>query len=42
MQIVQRLVLLAVSCEANAEGLRPTPVFVTLEPIPPALSSPRN
>ena len=42
MQIVQRLVLLAVNCGANAEGLRPSPVFVTLEPIPPALSSTRN
>ena len=42
MQIVQRLILLAVNCGANAEGLRPSPVFVTLEPIPPVLTSPRN
>lgn len=42
MQIVQRLVLLAIDCPAHDLGLQPAPVFVSLEPIPPVLRSPRN
>jgi hypothetical protein len=42
MQIVQRLLLLAIDCPAHDQGLQPSPVFVSLEPIPPVLRSPRD
>jgi hypothetical protein len=42
MQIVQRLLLLAIDCPIHDLGLQPAPVFVSLEPIPPVLLSPRN
>lgn len=42
MQLVQRLLLLALDCPAHDLGLQPSPVFVSLEPIPAVLSSPRE
>jgi hypothetical protein len=41
-QLLERLLLIMLNCQASAEGLRPAPVYVTLVPIPPTLVSPRN
>ena len=41
-QLAARLLVLMLNCPTHDEGLQPKPVFVTLEPIPPVLRSPRN
>lgn len=41
-QLVSQLLLLAFDCPANDLGLQPVPVFVSLEPIPARLQTPRH
>lgn len=41
-QLVSQLLLLAIDCPAHDLGLQPVPVFVSLEPIPARLQTPRH
>jgi hypothetical protein len=42
MQMAEQLLLLALDCQFRVGGLRPSPVYLTLRPVPPELRSPRD